>query len=98
MINETLVANRGEIASRVVTTARRLEVKTVAVYSDVDAMAVHARIEDEAVHPGHGLLIARAGFVETREKTGFAFSRPPAKAVAAMGDKIESKTPARDAG
>ena len=52
MFNKILIANRGEIACRVIKTARRLGVKTVAVYSDADADAPHARMADEAVHIG----------------------------------------------
>jgi 3-methylcrotonyl-CoA carboxylase alpha subunit len=52
MFNKILIANRGEIACRVAATARRLGVKTVAVYSDADAQARHVRACDEAVHIG----------------------------------------------
>jgi propionyl-CoA carboxylase alpha chain len=52
MFDKILIANRGEIACRVIKTARRLGIKTVAVYSDADARALHARMADEAVHIG----------------------------------------------
>ncbi len=52
MFKKILIANRGEIACRVAATARRLGVRTVAVYSDVDANARHVRACDEAVHIG----------------------------------------------
>ena len=52
MFSKILIANRGEIACRVIKTARRLGVKTVAVYSDADAGARHVAMADEAVHIG----------------------------------------------
>jgi 3-methylcrotonyl-CoA carboxylase alpha subunit len=52
MFKKILIANRGEIACRVAATARRLGVRTVAVYSDADAHARHVRACDEAVHVG----------------------------------------------
>ena len=52
MFKKILIANRGEIACRVAATARRLGVRTVAVYSDADADARHVRACDEAVHIG----------------------------------------------
>jgi 3-methylcrotonyl-CoA carboxylase alpha subunit len=52
MFQKILIANRGEIACRVITTARRLGIKTVAVYSDADARAKHVAMADEAVRIG----------------------------------------------
>ncbi|MDG6080215.1 acetyl/propionyl/methylcrotonyl-CoA carboxylase subunit alpha [Erythrobacter litoralis] len=127
MFKKILIANRGEIACRVIKTARRMGIATVAVYSDADARAPFVKMADEAVHigpaqasesylvadkiidackqtgaeavhPGYGFLSERASFVEALDEAGIAFIGPPAKAIAAMGDKIESKKIARDAG
>ena len=127
MFKKILIANRGEIACRVIKTARRMGIKTVAVYSDADARAPFVRMADEAVHigpapaaesyliadkiiaackqtgaeavhPGYGFLSERASFVEALEKEGIAFIGPPPNAIAAMGDKIESKKLAKEAG
>jgi 3-methylcrotonyl-CoA carboxylase alpha subunit len=52
VLNSLLIANRGEIACRIIRTARRLGIRTIAVYSDADANALHVRQADEAVHIG----------------------------------------------
>ena len=127
MFSKILIANRGEIACRVIRTCRRMGIKTVAVYSDADARAPHVRMADEAVrlgpppasesylmaelmidackatgaeavHPGYGFLSERASFAKALAKAGIAFIGPPPKAIAAMGDKIESKKLAKKAG
>ena len=120
MFRKILVANRGEIAVRIIKTARRMGIATVAVYCDVDRDALHVEMADEAiaigpppasasylvidrivdaclksgaeaVHPGYGFLSERAAFAEALASAGVAFIGPNAKAIAAMGDKIESK-------
>ncbi|MDF1836115.1 MAG: acetyl/propionyl/methylcrotonyl-CoA carboxylase subunit alpha [Alteraurantiacibacter sp. bin_em_oilr2.035] len=127
MFSKILIANRGEIACRVIKTARRMGIATVAVYSDADARAPFVQMADEAVHigpapanesylipekiiaacketgaeavhPGYGFLSERASFVEALAKEGIEFIGPPANAIAAMGDKIESKKLAKEAG
>ena len=52
MFKKILIANRGEIACRVIRTARRMGIATVAVYSDADARSTHMKMADEAVHIG----------------------------------------------
>jgi len=52
MFNKILIANRGEIACRVIKTARKMGIQTVAIYSDADANALHVQMADEAVHIG----------------------------------------------
>ena len=52
MFSKILIANRGEIACRVIRTARRMGIATVAIYSDADARALHVEMADQAVHVG----------------------------------------------
>ena len=52
MFSKILIANRGEIACRVIKTARKMGIKTVAVYSDADRQALHVQMADEAIHIG----------------------------------------------
>ncbi|MGZ5919102.1 MAG: acetyl-CoA carboxylase biotin carboxylase subunit, partial [Hyphomicrobium sp.] len=120
MFTKILIANRGEIACRVIKTARKMGIKTVAVYSDADRDALHVEMADEAVHlgpppaaqsyllidkiveackatgaqavhPGYGFLSEREAFPIALQKAGIVFIGPNPKAIAAMGDKIESK-------
>ncbi len=127
MFKKILVANRGEIACRVMRTAKAMGIKTVAVYSDADARAPHVLMADESVrlgpapaadsylkaelillaaketgadciHPGYGFLSERESFALACAEAGIAFVGPPANAIAAMGDKIESKKLAKAAG
>ena len=52
MFKKILIANRGEIACRVIKTARKMGIQTVAIYSDADESALHVKMADEAVHIG----------------------------------------------
>ena len=74
MFSKILIANRGEIACRVIKTARRLGIKTVAVYSDADRTARHVAMADEAVHIGpsaarESYLVAER-IIEAAKRTG----------------------------
>ncbi len=74
MFNKILIANRGEIACRVIKTARKMGIATVAVYSDADAGALHVKMADEAVHigppPANQSYIVIDKIMEAIEKTG----------------------------
>ena len=74
MFKKILIANRGEIACRVMATAHRLGVKTVAVYSDADAGSKHASMADEAVHIGPPAVaesyLQADRIIEAAQKTG----------------------------
>src|ERR671931_57978 len=97
MFKRILIANRGEIACRIIRTARRMGIETVAVYSEADRDAHHVEMADEAVHPGYGFLSEREAFPEALAKAGIVFIGPNPKAIAAMGDKIASKKAAAQA-
>ena len=127
LFKKILIANRGEIACRVIKTAKKMGIATVAVYSDADARSPHVKMADEAVrigmppaaksylmadriirackktgadavHPGYGFLSERKSFAQELAKNKITFIGPPPKAIAAMGDKIESKKLAKKAG
>src|SRR5881397_2776756 len=127
MFSKILIANRGEIACRVIRSARAMGIATVAVYSDADAKAPHVRMADEsvrlgpppasesylnpeliidackatgaeAVHPGYGFLSERESFARALADAGIVFIGPPPEAIAAMGDKIQSKRLAQATG
>ena len=127
MFTKILIANRGEIACRIIRTAKQMGIATVAVYSDADALSPHVMMADEAVligpspaaesyliadkivaackqtgaeavHPGYGFLSERTSFAQALADNGIAFIGPPINAIAAMGDKIESKKLALKAG
>jgi propionyl-CoA carboxylase alpha chain len=127
MFKKILIANRGEIACRVIRTARAMGIKTVAIYSEADTDALHVREADEAVaigpaaaaesylkiekiiaackqtgadavHPGYGFLSENVKFAEALKKAKITFIGPDPHAVQAMGDKIESKKLAKEAG
>jgi propionyl-CoA carboxylase alpha chain len=126
MFKRILIANRGEIACRVIKTARRMGIETVAVYSEADRDALHVEMADDAVligppaagesylvmekiveacrktgaqavHPGYGFLSEREAFPRALSEAGVVFIGPNAGAIAAMGDKIESKKAAAKA-
>ncbi len=127
MFSKILIANRGEIACRIIRTAKKMGIATVAVYSDADARSPFVAMADEAVHigpspaaqsylladkiiaackatgaeavhPGYGFLSERTSFAEALAAEGIEFIGPPVGAIAAMGDKIESKKLALKAG
>uniref|UniRef100_UPI0008302CC3 acetyl-CoA carboxylase biotin carboxylase subunit n=1 Tax=Caulobacter sp. CCH9-E1 TaxID=1768768 RepID=UPI0008302CC3 len=127
MFSKILIANRGEIAVRVIKTCRRLGIATVVVYSDADAGSLAVEMADEtvhigpspaaqsylvadkiigackqtgaqAIHPGFGFLSENASFAQRCADEGIVFIGPNPGAIQAMGDKIESKKFAAQAG
>jgi len=127
MFDKILIANRGEVAVRIIRTARRMGIKTVVVYSeaDRDSLAVEMANESvfigpppaaesylvidkivaaaketgaQAIHPGFGFLSEKAEFADRLLKEKITFIGPNPHAIRAMGDKIESKKTAAEAG
>ncbi|HZB60971.1 MAG TPA: biotin carboxylase N-terminal domain-containing protein, partial [Actinomycetota bacterium] len=127
MITKLLVANRGEIATRVLRTARAMGIATVAVFSDPDRdapfvaqadesvplggaapadsylradaiLAAARRTGADAVHPGYGFLSEQPAFAEAVLDAGLRWVGPPPKVLAALGDKLEARRVASEAG
>jgi len=127
MFKKILIANRGEIAMRVIKTCKRLGIPTVAVYSEADADTLAVEMADEAVfigppapgqsyldmdkiiaacvetgadavHPGFGFLSENAAFPKALAEKNIAWIGPNPHAISAMGDKLESKKLAAEAG
>lgn len=125
--HKLLIANRGEIACRVIKTCRKLGIKTVAVYSDADTNSLFVQMADEAVnigpspssqsylnldkvlgaikktganlvHPGYGFLSENREFANKLEENGVTFVGPSVYSIEMMGDKIQSKKLAIEAG
>ncbi|KAG0222866.1 hypothetical protein BGW41_005842 [Actinomortierella wolfii] len=123
--DKILIANRGEIACRVIRTCKKMGIKTVAIHSDADVNSLHVQLADEAVnvgpaptsqsylnipnilkaikdtgaqavHPGYGFLSENATFVKALDEAGVTFIGPSEYAMAAMGDKIQSKIIAKE--
>ncbi len=127
VFRKVLIANRGEIAVRVIAACRDLGIRTVAVYSEADREAMHVLLADEAVcvgpppatesylnipniisaaevtgaeaiHPGYGFLSENADFAEICESCNIQFIGPPASVIRKMGDKVQARQLALEAG
>ena len=127
LFDKVLIANRGEIALRIMKTLKKMGIKSVAVYSEADTNSLHAQYADEAyfignspatesylnikniiaairesgaqaVHPGYGFLSENPLFANALKREGVKLIGPSAHAIRVMGDKIEAKKLATDAG
>ncbi|OFW80998.1 MAG: propionyl-CoA carboxylase [Alphaproteobacteria bacterium RIFCSPLOWO2_01_FULL_40_26] len=126
-MHKLLIANRGEIACRIIKTCRKMGIRTVAVYSDADTNSLFVQMADEAinighspssqsylnvekilaavkktgatmVHPGYGFLSENRNFASALAKAGVIFVGPSVHSIEMMGDKIQSKKLALEAG
>jgi pyruvate carboxylase subunit A len=126
MFKKILVANRGEIAMRIIRACRELGIRTVAIYAECESTAIYVKKADESyligpgpvqgflnmqaivdlakragadgIHPGYGFLSENAEFAYLCETSGIAFIGPSPQAIARMGNKVEARTIAREAG
>ena len=127
MFKKILIANRGEIAIRIIRACNEMGIKTVAVYSNADKNSLHVKFADEAIcigegpavesylnipriiaageitnadaiHPGYGFLAENAKFSKICKENGFTFIGPDAEIIDLMGDKVNARNAARDAG
>lgn len=127
LFDKVLIANRGEIALRIIRTLKKMAIKSVAVYSEADTNAMHVQYADEAyyignspatesylsiknlinairasganaVHPGYGFLSENANFANILKREGVTLIGPNAQSIKKMGNKIEAKKIALEAG
>src|SRR6267143_1360413 len=111
MFKKILIANRGEVALRIIYACRELGIKTVAVYSQADEHSLHVRFADEdvcigaaeitgadAVHPGYGFLSESAYLAEVCEACHIKFIGPDPKVIRLMGDKARARRVMKKAG
>ena len=125
-IKSVLVANRGEIALRIMRACREEGMRAIAIVTPDEGAPVHARYADQtitlqseqalayldidavlraateagadAIHPGYGFLAENPRFAEACEQAGFMFVGPSASAIRSMGDKVEARVIAEQAG
>ena len=127
LLKTVLIANRGEIALRIVRACKELGIRSVLAYSEADADSLPVKLADQAIcigpaqaklsyrepravigaalafkadaiHPGYGFLSENAEFAELCEQEGITFIGPAGRVIRQMGDKIEAKRIAREAG
>ena len=127
MFKKILIANRGEIAIRIIRACNEMGIKTIAVYSKADKNSLHVKFADEAIcigegpaiesylnipriiaageitnadaiHPGYGFLAENAKFSKICKENGFTFIGPYAEIIDLMGDKVNARNAAKDAG
>ena len=127
MFKKILIANRGEIAIRIIRACNEMGIQTVAVYSKADKNSLHVKFADEAIcigegpavdsylnipriiaageitnsdaiHPGYGFLAENANFSKICKENGFTFIGPDAEIIDLMGDKVNARNAAKNAG
>ena len=126
MFKRILVANRGEIAMRIIRACRELGIRTVGIYAECDATAIYVKKADsshligpgpvqgyldmqalvdlakrtgaDGIHPGYGFLSENAEFAGLCEASGITFIGPSPRAIHLMGNKVQARAIAKQAG
>jgi len=127
MFKKILIANRGEIAVRIIRACREMSITSAVVFSEADRKSLAVRLSDEAygigpppvkesylvaeriietakkcgaeaIHPGYGLLSENPAFAEQVKDAGLIFIGPKAEAIRKLGDKVEARRLAKEAG
>lgn len=90
MFDKILVANRSEIAVRIIRACREMGIKTVALYSEIDRDSVHVHMADEAIHPGYGFLSENFELVDACKVNGIKFIGPKKEHIESTMNMLES--------
>jgi acetyl-CoA carboxylase, biotin carboxylase subunit len=127
MFHKILIANRGEIALRIIRTCREMGIRTVLAHSTADAVSLPVKVADEsicvgpneprssylnipsiisaaavtdseAIHPGYGFLAENPNFADICRACGITFIGPSPEAIRLMGDKVQARQIAKQAG
>lgn len=96
-MNKILIANRGEIAVRIIRACKEFDIKTVAVYSEADKDMLHTKMAD-AIHPGVGFLSEDYRFAQLCEDLNIIYIGPKSSVIREMGDKSKARKLIKDFG
>ena len=96
MFNKILIANRGEIAVRIIRACRNLGIRSVAVYSKEDAKSLHVQLADQRICIG--VLSENSEFVRRCQENGITFIGPDADVIDKMGNKSQARKTMMEAG
>ncbi|PIO57036.1 Carbamoyl-phosphate synthase L chain protein, partial [Teladorsagia circumcincta] len=86
-----LVANRGEVAARIIRTLREMEIESIGIYTYEDRFTQHRLNNVDAIHPGHGFLAKRPEFAEKVVAAGMAYIGPKASVIQQMRYNLNAR-------